>query len=930
MAVDLGMLATYVSAFNTKYAKNFKNAVLKEEQFKEQIIEIFKEIDKGLSFLYGQKATDRQFFDAFYREAKARVTFSFEESTTLQDDDEYRPWVSKLWREIEDSAQFWQAYSSRLRFDKHWSDETVEEINKVADDVLDHCGNPRETSYSWDKRGMVIGDVQAGKTALYAGLINKAADAGYKVIVVLAGLLENLRSQTQERLEYDFVGRSTRNEKIGKKKTETAPTKRIGVGNMRDEKNSSVSWFTTVNRDFHSNYQEKGISVSSLNSCVFLVVKKNASVLKNLNSWLKDNNMPQGMKIAEPLLVIDDEADCASINTNDEDEKPTAINREIRRLLSYFSHSSYVAFTATPYANIFIDPELRDDELDLFPKDFITYMSIPSTYYGVHGMIDDYRGTSEVLDPTVLMIEEDEENGPFPLKHKKDFAKTLADSRHPLPESMLEALRQFLLINAIRDLRGEENTHRTMMVNASRFTDVQNALSKRLRVVLSKYQNELRLCARASDAEGNSVYRAFKQCFDRYFPHCGCKWKDVLKQSPASSQGIVTVAVNQSSSDTLNYSDHEQGLRAIAVGGLSLSRGLTLEGLCVSYLYRTTAAYDTLMQMGRWFGYRSYKDLCRTWMTSRTYGYFEDIARAMDDLKEQIKEMKKQHRKPNDFGLKVRQSSGALLIITNRNKMKTSKDVTIRTSFSASLLETAELPNEEEEIHHNRQVVVDLVKAIKAKGIDAVKSGERIVFENVPKKTVAEFVRNFHPHKQDYQLADYKDNEEGVANFIEQTEVAKLQKWDVVIWSKKAGADTRIELGDTGLKLGVAERRVIDQDYENGTITFSHHRFSDVSMEEIGVDPEDVKSSKKDSKGVTASGKENSYRYQLRRHRPKPLLVVVPVRAKFENEVADLSSWFPAYMLSFCEFEADVTNRGLVHYKANKVWAYEFGQDEDD
>ena len=105
-----------------------------------------------------------------------------------------------------------------------------------------------------------------------------------------------------------------------------------------------------------------------------------------------------------------------------------------------------------------------------------------------------------------------------------------------------------------------------------------------------------------------------------------------------------------------------------------------------------------------------------------------------------------------------------------------------------------------------------MVKAIKAKGIDAVKSGERIVFENVPKKTVAEFVRNFHPHKQDYQLADYKDNEEGVANFIEQTEVAKLQKWDVVIWSKKAGADTRIELGDTGLKLGVAERRVIDQD----------------------------------------------------------------------------------------------------------------------
>ena len=223
-----------------------------------------------------------------------------------------------------------------------------------------------------------------------------------------------------------------------------------------------------------------------------------------------------------------------------------------------------------------------------------------------------------------------------------------------------------------------------------------------------------------------------------------------------------------------------------------------------------------------------------------------------------------------------------------------------------------------------------MVKAIKAEGIDAVKSGERIVFENVPKKTVAEFVRNFHPHKQDYRLANYEDNEDGVANFIEQTEVAKLQKWDVVIWSKKTGDENRIELGDTGLKLGVAERRVIDQDYENGAITFSHHRFSDVSMEKIGVDPEDVKRSEEDSRGVTESGKENSFRYQLRRHRPKPLLVVVPVRAKFENEVADLSNWFPAYMLSFCEFEGNVSNRGLVHYKANKVWAYEFGQDEDD
>lgn len=603
MAVDPKVISFYISAFEMTYAEEFKNKELTEEEFKEKISGVYSSITQLRAMLMPNVTeTDDHLFEQFYREVKARVTLRFEESTTLQDDEQYRPWVSNLWREIQSSAEFWPAYKDRLCLDKQWPEDTVYEINKVSDDILDHCGNPRETEYSWDKRGMVIGDVQAGKTALYAALVNKAADAGYKVIVVLAGLLENLRSQTQERLEYDFVGRSTRNERVGRKKGEVTASRRIGVGSRRDGMNYPAC-FTTVYQDFHSNYQEKGLSVSSLKSCVFLVVKKNASVLKNLNEWLQTNNMQHGEKISAPLLVVDDEADCASINTNNEEENPTSVNREIRRLLSYFSHSSYVAFTATPYANIFIDPELTvNEDIDLFPKDFITYMSIPSTYYGVHSMIDDYCEVHKDKDPTVLMITEDDKEGPIPLKHKKEFAKVLANPKHRLPESMLEALRQFLIINAIRDLRGEENTHRTMMVNASRFTDVQNVLQKRLGVVLAQYQNELRLCARASDAAGNSVVCAFKNCFDRYFPNCGQKWEDILKRLPAASQGIVTLAVNQSSSDVLSYSEHAQGLRVIAVGGLSLSRGLTLEGLCVSYLYRTTASYDTLMQMGRWFG----------------------------------------------------------------------------------------------------------------------------------------------------------------------------------------------------------------------------------------------------------------------------------------------------------------------------------------
>lgn len=925
MAIDHDVLNSFVSVFMKGYGPTLQKANLTETELKERITPFFSQTKAGLALLMriSPDDVDDRYFDAFFREIKARVTLRYEESTTLQNE-EYNPWVLDLWRQLE-GTPYWDAYSKRLRNEKRWADDTVSEISKVADDILDRCGNPRDTMVSWARRGMVIGDVQSGKTALYAGLINKAADAGYKVIIVLAGLLNNLRSQTQERLEEDFVGRSTRSQRRDNRGF--VPGTQVGVGKRREDVNPPVC-FTTVGRDFLASYQEKGLSISSVKSCVFLVTKKNARVLKNLNSWLEQNNMPGGRKISEPLLVIDDEADCASVNTNDEDEKPTAVNREIRQLLSHFSRSSYVAFTATPYANVFIDPESTEGENDdLFPKNFITYMSIPSTYYGVHAMIDDYRREDENADPCVLMISDAvDDKEIFPLNHKKSFAKTLADPHHKLPESLTEALRQFLIINAVRDLRGEENTHRTMMVNASRFTNVQNVLTKRLSGLLMQFQNELRLCAGARDADRNSVVRGFRKCFERHFRHCGQTWTDVLKQLPKSSLGIVTRTINQSSDEVLNYSDYKQGLRVVAVGGLALSRGLTLEGLCVSYLYRTTAAYDTLMQMGRWFGYRlQYQDPCRIWMTSQTFQYFEDIATAMDDLKEEIKVMHQSERTPADFGLKVRESSGAL-IITSRNKMRHSQSVSVRMSFSADRLETTRLSLQDSEV--NRGALVELLHSLCTSEIPA-KGDAKILFEEVPKELVADFVRNFRPHESDYRLwlSRCEDRENGVANFIEGTDVPQLQKWDVVVWSRNSG--DAVPLGDTGFSVIPVERRIKDIDFGRGDVVFEHARVSDAVMERVGLSKDTIRMIAERRHGFTESGRENSERHQYRRHRPKPLLVVIPVRPKLETRTLPAEEWIPAFMLSFCAFEEGIVKRGLVSYKVNKVWMKEF-LDEDD
>lgn len=224
------------------------------------------------------------------------------------------------------------------------------------DEIVDLLGNP-QSQFGFQRRGLVIGDVQL-KTANYISVINKAADAGYKIIVILTGTIEKLRKQTQIRVDEGFIGRSSGSE-----------SNIIGVGKY--EPNLQPSFFTTIYDDFKSTSSKLlGISLDSLNETCVLVLKKNVTVLKNLNQWIKQRNLSDGSNVINnSILVIDDEADNASINTNDEDKSPTKINEQIRILLRLFTKTSYIGFTATPYANIFIDPFRKQDEIladDLF------------------------------------------------------------------------------------------------------------------------------------------------------------------------------------------------------------------------------------------------------------------------------------------------------------------------------------------------------------------------------------------------------------------------------------------------------------------------------------------------------------------------------------------------------------------------------------
>jgi hypothetical protein len=346
---------------------------------------------------------------------------------------------------------------------------------------------------------------------------------------------------------------------------------------------------------------------------VLVVVKKNKRILENLEKWLSDFNANKQGTIDTPLLLIDYEADSASVNTNPLGVDPTQINQRIRALLRLFTRSSYLGFTATPFANIFIDPDTEHEMLgdDLFPRDFIYTLDSPTNYVGPTALFGD-----QPRFDLLRTIEDAYEV--FPLRHKSDLHVEV------LPETLVDAVFSFLLANAIRDLRGQGPTHRSMLVNVSRFTSVQDQVATLVHETLSAVQQDIRNYSQLPETQAlnNSSLARARDVWDREYSDTEFDWPAVQKSLLNSALPVTVKAINQrTGAASLDYARHkDSGLRVIAIGGNSLSRGLTLEGLSTSYFFRNSQMYDTLLQMGRWFGYRDgHADLCRLWISVRAF-----------------------------------------------------------------------------------------------------------------------------------------------------------------------------------------------------------------------------------------------------------------------------------------------------------------------
>lgn len=799
---------------------------------------------------------------------------------------------------------FWNRYKKYLEEIKHWNPRVTTNLGKVSDEILDLCGDPSDEHFAI--KGLVLGDVQSGKTANYTALCNKAADTGYRIIIVLAGMQENLRKQTQERLDAECTGRKSEYY-LDPKAEQGIKNQPVGVGRYGTSK--KIAAFTSVTKDFDSGVlRSNNLGIENVNCPVILVVKKNKRILNNLIKWLSDNNTHNAAgQIELPLFLIDDEADNASINTKDPDSSPAAINDCIRRLLMLFSKTTYLGITATPFANIFIDPDNYDD---LFPSDFIYALSPPTDYIGadrIFGDDGDHYSMLETIDPYDL-------ESCFPAKHKKEYVVTY------LPDDLYEAAYYFLLVNAIRDYRGDTTAHRSMMVHISLFTLVQTQIAEMLAVWLEQVKSDLRNFSKlpVQKTEKIASIRNLHEVWDKYNLSAvsGISWEELLRTYlyPAAAPIDVRAVNMKTGAASLDYFNHKHdGLRVIAVGGNSLSRGLTLEGLCVTYFHRNTKMYDTLMQMGRWFGYRpNYQDLVKIWMSDEAIDWYGQITRATDELKNEIIKMRNAHQTPMEFGLKVRQDPGAL-IVTARNKMRTATDITCPVTVSGNLLETPRLKAALPILAENERVFKAFVNSLAECG-DRLENAERTkghyYWQHVPNETVAELLRDFETHPWHLSF-----NGRALSEYIESKPWA--DGWDVVLINSGDGSEYPggIRCGDETLLLPHTEKRQISVDAKMLSVSKTKVRVGAGGCTRIGLTEDEIKAAKRAF--IAETGKRNvSDKAYLIRDRA-PILMLHVIQAEYvEREQDELPPFLFALGVGFPRDDAATR---IVNYKVNLV-----------
>ena len=717
----------------------------------------------------------------------------------LEDNRDHKEWFADERSSIK--WHFWSRYKKYLEVEEKLPPAVVNSIDETTDEILKRLESPRRKG-SWDRRGMVVGNVQSGKTSNYTGLISKAVDAGYKIVIILAGLNNDLRSQTQKRIDKGFIGRDTR-----KKESYDQTSSKIGAGLLPGFYEPPVIAVTSAdtNGDFKKTVH-RSVTITPGGDPIIAVVKKNVTPLNNLLNWFTGTN-DSGKIVNIPLLLIDDEADNASIDTKavkriggvevDPDaaeQDPTRINGLIRQILNSFSQSAYVGYTATPFANIFIYPTDESDKSsfgeDLYPRSFIINLHAPTNYIGpekVFGLYKDRTANIDEIKPLPLIRKADDYSISFPEKHKKDLIVT------GLPDSLYEAIYAFLLSAAVRDIRGQGRKHHSMLVHVTRFVNVQSQITDLLKEVVKKIVLELEMQTGPQYEElmeeleyiwFNDFVPTTKSVMETLDDNgiYEVEWNEVKARLYTCASKIEVKSVNGKAADGgLDYDAYPNGCVVIAVGGDKLSRGLTLEGLTVSYYARLSKMYDTLLQMGRWFGYRNgYSDLCRLYTSTQLTQWYRHIAVANEELRRELDDMADLGATPENYGLKVRTHPDGMLI-TAMNKMRNSEKRTV--TYSGKLVQVTRYYKDNNCNRLNIEYVNKWLKRLKGYIEPGIATRNNHLWKNVNPEEIIDFLHHVTIHASCFSASP-----KIVSQYIQnQTDDGELINWTVALISTISG-----------------------------------------------------------------------------------------------------------------------------------------------
>ncbi|WP_281613140.1 Z1 domain-containing protein [Flammeovirga sp. SubArs3] len=689
--------------------------------------EIYKESVSNFNFL-NRRNTDIELtsndFDKLYSSVlnEYLCTYSIINDPSYTLVKENQSWLNlereeKLkWFDEDDNSSYRNRYFNHLRKGGR-TEKVIQETKKSSLDILKNLGDP-ESATSFFVKGAVVGSVQSGKTGNFNALINSSIDLGYRLIIVLSGIMEDLRIQTQIRIEKDVIG------------PEITQGKYLGVGDIQYFPDHIDSITDRVS-DFKKTIV-KGKSFKSKGNNI-LICKKNSTVLDSLLQWFGEYSGEDDL-INTPLLIVDDEADNASLNNHGHKGKEEAskINKQIRAILHLFTQKSYVGYTATPFANILQD---RNDpptskyftkdgnsfemEGNLFPDDFIELLTPPSNYVGIKSFFETRSEEVKKIPHLIEEINPKDFEEKLPTRFLKITGEPYIKDFHPLeskirtpkkednypnesdglPNSLIDAVKCFILSVAIRNARKNElkNTefyhpHNTMLIHISRFSDWQDRTAKQVQLLVDELTQKLN-----NDAIDSDVYKDFERIWNIYYLNKTSDIIDNLPEGytdsflkdhdfneeikgllPLSIKGIEVLAINskkENKDKKLFYPDlgskEFKEKKYIAVGGNRLSRGFTLEGLTINYFLRETYNADTLMQMGRWFGYRpGYLDCCRLFTTEESIERFNEASLIMEDLENKFKELANTpNKKPSDFTIWIMNNPGVIKL-TRPNFLK--------------------------------------------------------------------------------------------------------------------------------------------------------------------------------------------------------------------------------------------------------------------